>query len=296
MERTENDSLIEHVKAFYLPQETHIDVTELDGKVPVLVLPHGMTRANIPEQEIDEARGMPRRRKGTICALSIAAFVELVNRNKTDTSIIYADESDATFVAVLNDHAPGETSSPGFRDYRVSYSAQFSEEWGTWTKRANVYMSQAEFAAFLEDHVLDLLDTAAIGPQTQKVVDALGVTVASPATLRGLARDLSVRIKQQVREARNLATGETQVVFMSEHATDDGRPLVVPGAFIIGIPVFAHGPLYAIVARLRYRITEGKIAWSYSLAHPENAKRDVMQGMLAIVREKTGVLVVDGNP
>lgn len=293
--RTENDALIETVKALYHPQDLLVDVRSIENNVPVLVLPDGLRRIPIPEQEIDEARGCPRRRKGTIVALSLEALIELVNRHKSDKTVVYVDQSGPVFTAVLNDFPPGAVSSPDFRDHRIHYQAALSAEWAAWIGRSNSPMKQADFAAFLEEHVLDLLDPSGLGPTTQKVIDALGVSVATPAVLRGLARDLSVRVKQQVREARNLATGETQVVFASEHSTDDGRPLVVPGAFVIGIPVFQGGELYALVARLRYRVGEGHIMWSYSLAHADNAKRDVVQGMIASIREKTGVLVLEGR-
>jgi uncharacterized protein YfdQ (DUF2303 family) len=292
--RTEADAIIEAVEKFYVPEGYAFEVQ--DDKIPLLFLPDGMRRVTIPEQEVDEVRGCPRRRKGTIRALSLEALIELVNRHKSTRTIVYVDPDGFTFVGVLNDFAPGAEGEPGFRDHRVVYQAVLSKEWAAWTFGDSKPMRQGEFAAFLEEHVLDLLDPSGLGPATQKVIDALGVTVASPAVLRGLARDLSVRVKQQVREARNLATGETQVVFASEHATDDGRPLVVPGAFVVGIPVFEHGALYALVARLRYRVAEGVITWSYALTHPENAKRDAIDGMIATIREKTGVLVLEGAP
>lgn len=294
--RTENDAVIETVKTLYQPSMQALKVDSMQGNVPFLLVPSGIQRIPIHESEVDEARGAPRRRKGTIQVLSIEAFIDLVNRHKSDSTVVYSNDSRTEFVAVHNDHLPSACAEPGFRDHRILYAGQLSEEWRSWMGGDGKGMDQSSFAAHLEDHVLDLLDPTSIGPETQKIVDALGVSVACPAVLRGLARDLSVRIKQQVREARNLATGETQVVFASEHATEDGRPLLVPGAFVIGIPVFEHGPLYALVARLRYRISNGTIVWSYSLAHPGNAKRDVWQGMIAVVREKTGALVVEGTP
>lgn len=291
--RTEADAIIETVKRYYVPETYSFEPQ--DTSVPMLILPDGMKRVPIPEGELDEARGCPRRRKGTIVALSLEALTELVNRHKSDKAVVYVDPSGPVFTAVLNDFPPGKDCNPDFRDHRIHYQAALSPEWGAWIGSNNSPMRQAEFAVFLEEHALDLLDPSALGPSTQKIIDALGVTVATPAVLRGLARDLSVRVKQQVREARNLATGETQVVFASEHSTDDGRPLVVPGAFVIGIPVFQGGELYALVARLRYRVGEGHITWSYSLAHADNAKRDVVQGMIATIREKTGVLVLEGK-
>lgn len=291
--------------AAQLPGNPQVLQVETEGlTIPVLLLPKNLQLVDI-EKQLNEQRGAPRRLSGTARALSLDSFIALVNRYGDDDcseevmqtdadAVVYADDGSAPkLVAVLNDHAD---DAPGFRDHRVVYEPQLSDEWKAWVGANDKLVSQAEFAQFLEDHALDLVEQSSAGTGASKIIDALAVTVASPASLRALARDMQVRVKQNVKEARNLANGETEVVFASEHTDAGGRPLVVPGAFLIAIPVYVNGPLYVLVARLRYRVAEGRILWSYKLAHHESAKKDSMADMLKRLREETGALVVEGQP
>lgn len=295
--KTEAAAIIEAVTALHHIDD--IDYTDPDtGNTMSLVFaPKGMARYEVPLAEREELNGGPFRRKGNTAVKSIAAFCDLVTRHISPAVVVYADDNDQrpSLTAVINDHDPSVEGSAGFRDHRITYAPALSAEWRTWNEMNGKWMSQAQFAQFLEDHILDLTDGSNVGPTTQKTIDALGVQVASPLVLRSLARDMNVRVKMAVREARNLSSGETQVVYATENTTEDGRPLVVPGAFMIAIPVYENTDLYAIAARLRYRIVEGSgIAWSFQLTHPERARRSLMATMIDTVRSKTGALVVEG--
>lgn len=249
-------------------QSTEIQAMTIDGvdgeKAIVVGVPKHLNILDLTKQ-FDEDRGYPNRAKGIVHVASVESFCKLVNQklqhSVDETAILYYSRDKAMFEAVLNDHG----AKPGFRDYAVQLQQRFSDEWKAWTAQSGKPMAQSDFAEFLEEHTLDVIDQSSAGEKTLKTIADLAVTIASPATLRSLTRDFSVRVKQTVREARSLASGETQFLFATEHAGEDGKPLVVPGGFLIAIPVFKNGPLYTLIARLRYRLIDGKILWSFKL-------------------------------
>ena len=55
------------------------------------------------------------------------------------------------------------------------------------------------------------------------------MTIAAPAQLFDLARNLQVNENSTVREVLNLSSGEGQVLFNAEHSDAAGAPLKVPG-------------------------------------------------------------------
>jgi uncharacterized protein YfdQ (DUF2303 family) len=283
--------------------ELHPEVVEVKDPMSgasavVLLAPAGMQKIEL-QNMLDAREDHPRRRKGSVKAESTPAFVELVNRHRSAETVVYAQvgSTQPQLVAVLNDHTPGAgDSAPGWRDHRVEYQPQLSEEWKAWTAINNKLLGQEAFAEFLEDHSLDLLDESEANGSAKNVINSLGMDIASPADMHGLARDFKVSVKQQVREAKSLRTGETQINFVSEHTTETGQAIKVPGAFLIGIPVFHGGPLYTIVVRLRYRLNEGRVNWTCKLARPEDSRDDAVKDLLEEVRKATSCLLVEGTP
>lgn len=298
-EKTEAEVVADLAKRAEMRAEIMVVKDPMSGaSAAVLLAPTGMQKIEL-QNMLDAREDHPRRRKGTVKAESTEAFVNLVTRHKAPQTVIYAQtgSTQPALVAVLNDHTPGVgDAAPGWRDHRVEYTPQLSDEWKAWTAINNKLLGQEAFAEFLEDHALDLLDEGEANKAARLVIDSLGMDVATPADMHGLARDFKVSVKQQVREAKSLRTGETQINFVSEHTTETGQAIKVPGAFLIGIPVFHGGPLYTIVVRLRYRLNEGRVNWTCKLARPEDSRDDAVKDLLEEVREATACLLVEGTP
>src|SRR3546814_16310007 len=96
-------------------------------------------------------------------------------------------------------------------------------------------------------------DEDSLPEDMQKFVNAVGGRIAGPSRLMDLSVGLKVYEKANVSEAVNLASGEVQIQFTSEHVDGTGSPLKVPNLFLIAIPVFKNGQFYRLAARLRYR-------------------------------------------
>jgi len=297
--KTEGDAktIIEAVKEFHKPSWEVIgpENGHAGERATVLFAPKGMQRFDI-QAELDKRAPAPRRAVGEVKVNTLDAFIALTNRHCSPDTVVYVDGgAQPKLVSVLNDHGGG--AEPGWRDHRVIYLPALSEEWKAWEANEDKPLAQVAFAELLEDRCLDVITPASAGPKTQGIIEQLGVKAATPAELQGLAKGLSIKVDQHVKEVRRLDSGEAQIMYSEQHNGEDGKPLSVPNAFVIAIPVFFQGDAYTHVVRLRYRAREGRITWSYNVVHADQAKRDAVLDMMAALREKLPeALVIEGTP
>lgn len=238
-----------------------------------IVVPDKHSFKNITE-EIERARPSPSRKKGEIKVHSLESLLKYAeNQNATDTGYIYADSNNATITAVFNDHK--NENQTGWRDHRVSYTAENTNEFRRWFANNKKDMSQEDFAIFLEDNIADINN---------------GETVLSVA--------LSLQAKTEVNfsSSRRLDNGQVQFSYTENiDARAAGGALDVPREFTLGIRIFKNGEGYAIKARLKYRLNSGKIKFWYELDRVENAIDDAFNGYIEKLKE-CGYTILLGTP
>jgi uncharacterized protein YfdQ (DUF2303 family) len=240
---------------------------------------------------VDNWRTAPERKEGTATALTLQSLIELFNRHKDDKSAIFAETTAAPkIVAVLDYH--GDT--PRFGRHRIAYEFPASVEWPIWRENDNVSMTQADFAEFIEANVADL--DAPTSDDEFLAKELLQTTIATPAEIFSLSRGLSFSAELNIKEVRNLPNGTAQIVYDEQHKDGGGKPLVIPGAFILCVPFFFGGKVARIIARLRYKRTSGGIKWSYHLWRWQDSRREIILADLDAVREATQVPVYEGIP
>ena len=114
--------------------------------------------------------------------------------------------------------------------------------------------------------------------------------------MQELAKGLSIKVEQHVKNVRNLDTGEAQIGFSEQHS-NNGAPLQVPTAFVIAVQLFDKGPFYSIIVRLRYRLRDGSIQWSFTLVNGDDAMDNAVSDMIDKLRTALPTaLVVEGTP
>jgi uncharacterized protein YfdQ (DUF2303 family) len=238
-----------------------------DGaEAEVLVLPASLTAKSIKEL-VDENRQAPLRRRGTAELTTLGSFIAHVNLFKNADSVIFADRtpSKPALLAVIDYNRHGPDGAARYGEHRARYDFPLSEELTVWRAMNGKGMPQEAFAGWIEDHLTDVSDPAGAQQGALAFAGLFGCAFASASRLLELSRGLSVHVGARVQNHVNLSTGETAVTFAEGHADDSGRPLKIPGAFLLGIPVFRGGAPYQIPARLRYRVASGSITWSYDL-------------------------------
>ena len=281
-------------------------------------------------------RERPRRKSGTAETLTLQSLIDLTNRHKTAHSAIFADTDwkKPAILSVIDYHdlderdeaAPAEAAAPtdaagdegesdtpevgervtvlfavgneaaqpNFGKHRIHYAFPLSEEWKAWVEANEAVMTQAEFALFIEDHIADL--GAPTDAERIWLERDFQTTVATPAQLVQLSRGLQVNIDAKVKNVQTLQSGEAQIAFEETHLGADGKPLKVPGIFVLRIAPFFMGEQIDIPVRLRYRPVQGQINWFYSIYQPDKHITARVRADLRKVAEATALPAYEGRP
>ncbi len=277
------------------------DIEAPDGTAaPGLIGRDGLTF--IDDAEFDQYRDAPRRRKGRATLLDLASFIEHTNRFKDGDSLVFAnnDRRSPTMTAVLNYHRAGSDADPRFGDHRGFFAFPLSDEWKAWSGVDGEAMKMRDFAAFLEDRIIDVLPVTQVGfnDEQQRFVDALGGNrrIADPAKLMELSTGLQVFENSEVSSAVKLASGEASMTFTSQHVDAGGGQLNVPSMFVIAIPVFTNGPAYQVVVRLRYRKVGADLLFFTEMWRTDRVFDHAVDEAVEKVKADTGLPVLLGSP
>lgn len=245
------------------------------GDTHHLVLPPGYDRHDLTAA-IEKAAPTPRRKTGTVHLGDLPSFIHFVQEQAHPSNCyIYADPEARTLTAVLNEHAPEDTSEPGWRDFRAVFRAELSREFDTWFAHNKKPKEQEEFAVFLEDNIAD---------------------VHGGDDLLNVALTLQAKTEVNFSSHRRLDNGQVQLSYTE---TIDARAgagaLEIPREFDLGLRLFKNGDGYKLRARLKYRLGGGKVKFWYELDRPENAIEDAFKGYVAQASQ-TGFAVLIGKP
>lgn len=292
--KTEAEAIAEIVRENH---EARIELVEnpndlLTGKVPLLVTKAGQVASL--KKLLDEYRDEPERKSGTATMLRIESFIAHVNRHKNGDSALFAwDKGDKVSLRCVFDYHALD-GQPRFGVHRSAYEFPFSDEWLAWTGANGKVMSQAEFAEFIEARVVDMLDPSVAGNSQKKLAETIGCWFATPARMLELSRGLVVHVNGRVRQQVSLGSGETQFNFATEHTDEKGAPLKVPGALLLGIPVFRGGAPYQVAARLRYRAKES-VSWFFELHGHDKVREHAFGEACERATKETGLPLFFGS-
>lgn len=282
----------------------------------VTVSADGKPETRSIKADIDAYRWKPAFREGTATATTLASFIDLVNRHANQSSAIFVDANwkAPKMLAVIDYHVAaaksGDAGTEPERDeyvegedglaragrHRIAYAFPLSEPWKIWVANDGQYMPQADFAAFLEDHIHELAAPLATLPAEAEMAQRFKTTIAHPSDVMDLARGLDIKVGSTVKNRTKLQTGETQFTFETEHRDSEGRELTVPGLFLLSIPIFYRGEQVRLPVRLRYRVQGGAILWAYQMHRPDEAVDGMVRDDVVQVAENTNLPVFDGAP
>lgn len=271
----------------------HQDVAE-----NVIIAPVGKTLHDL-QPILDKRLADPRARTGVAKHTTLASFIAHTKRFADPAvSVMFADDSTTApaLTTVFDYHEPGYKGQPHHGRHGARYGFPLSDEWCAWKAADGKAMSQAQFAEFLETRVVDVLEPAAAGEATKKLVEQIGIALAGPSTLLTLSRGLNVRVDAKVVQAVNLSTGETQVSYEETHQGREGGSLKVPGGFAIAIPVFRGGARYQVAVRLRYRVAGAQISWLVALHRADAAFTHAFNEACDTAQKETGIPLFYGAP
>lgn len=298
-ENTQYNDILESVKQLNNPEIK--TVSHGDRSAEVLILPEGKKAYDI-KPFLDKYLTAPERRKGTATVTQLNSFIDHVNRFKDENSVIFANNNmtNPSLTAIIDYHESTFEGSPRFGEHRTHYDFPLSKEWKAWLEFDGKQLSQADFAAFIEDRIGDILHTSdgdvESDEKLKELSELLGGRFAGPSTLVAFSKNLEVNDNSRVKSSTNLSSGEGSIIYETAHVDDQGAPVKVPNMFLIGLPIFVGGDIYRVAVRLRYRIRSGSISWFYNLYRIENTFEDAFEGACNKASEETGLPLFLGSP
>ncbi len=296
---------------------------------PIAIVPQGF-KVEPVKALLDHYLMRPERKKNTVVITELSSLAEYVNRFKTGETIGYVDDRDADkpkITVVFDDHestqsvelraarprAEGEALEPAantatvdelpleseanWREFRAVYNFPLTAEWRAWSEVAPKWLSQADLAQFLEEHVIEVLDPQDPGKATLDLVSTLGLKLAGPSKLLQISRTLAITSERKLVSQRTETSGEQKFIFEEAHKDEGGAAVSIPDAFAIGVPVFRGSEtLYRVPVRLRYRLEGAKLKFNLSPMRLDQVLADAIEGAANELRTKTAILVLHGAP
>lgn len=281
-------------------QPRTIQVKDAELAADILLVPVGMKAESVAKY-IDEYRERPKRRSGIERADRLQAFIDLTNRFKSQSSVIFAkgeitDRSmAASLTAILNYHpANGVNEDADNGDHKVSYTFPISKEFNFWLGNNVEPMDQQTFALMLEERVDEM---CVADDEDRLIFNNLRPKFGDPLEILELSKNLVIYSDESVQQGGNLATGEREIKFSAVHSAKDksGKPVTVPDFFMLRIPVFAGETPVKIPARLRYRRKGEGLVWFYDLYRVDQVFETAFDAALAVVKSQTGLSLFMGQ-
>lgn len=270
----------------------------------------------MPASFFDTYRPHPKLRAGTAHFTRIESLIDHVNRFSSPESALFAvdDMARPRLTAVLDYHERvnepvsvgvvnhNEDAKPAWGLHRAVFDFPLSPEWQAWCKSNRKAMDNVEFAEFLEDRFVEIAyvyEHTALHEDIEKLIGAYGRSaLGTPNAIYALTEGLTIGENVIVGAHTKLANGAAQLTLKTEQtgATNArGETVDVPAAFIINIPIFAHGEPQQIAVRLRYR-TSGGLRFFYELWGVERVFERAFSDACRTASDMTGLPLFYGAP
>jgi uncharacterized protein YfdQ (DUF2303 family) len=270
-----------------LTRETIQEITRLSlagQEIKAITIPDGTNGlvAVIGGQTVDLTPFRPLRpdRKRVLVNLySVESFIEYVNEHKGENTRIFASLSKApyTMTAAIDYHAMTPAGLPEFITHLAVLTLRTTDEWDRWSAKDKVAVNQIEFAEFVEENSLDIIDP-------------------NSATMMEIALSLQSNNEVRWKSAVRLNSGAVHLEFQDDAKAMAGKDgaLNIPELFKINLAVFRGLEERTIEARFRYRLRSGSIALFYQLVRPQKLIDAMVLDAMLKVKSETNLPVFDG--
>jgi uncharacterized protein YfdQ (DUF2303 family) len=250
-------------------------VTKTEAGREYAVLPEGARL-----QVLDELREFPVRAKGNVQVSELDSFIRYVKAFGGKTRIFASIDKEsgrASFNAILDYHEAQE-GKPGWCEHKLTLSPALSVEWQRWLAANRAHMNQEQFAEFVEDNSGDVVEP-------------------SGAQMLEIAKTLEAKTSVEFKSGVRLENGDHQLRYASQttgRAGGNGE-LEIPALFALGLVIFDGGPGYKVSAKLRYRITDGRLVLWFDLINPHKVVDAACKEILATIKTETEIEAFIGS-
>ena len=251
---------------------------------PVIDGPHGARHILVPEGFRLETAHDPHALPPHIVKTAVvvdqrASLSAYVNRFSDARSILIADYDAGSIKAVLDWHfdnavVDGGSLDPQPREHTCTLKLRPSEEFKRWAEMENSFHGQAEFAAFLEENAVDVIDP-------------------EPAVLIEISRDLEGTQGVTFKSSTRLENGDRSFVYETE--TRAKGDIKVPREFVLSIPLYEGEEPVPLRCAFRWRINGGQLQMGFIWRRVEYQRRAHFAQIATAASEETGRPVFFGR-
>ena len=224
------------------------------GSQPYLIL-----KDNQKVEDLERLLPHPVRKRGSVSIDRADSFIRYVNAHQiTGATAIYQSTTsagDLQFKAIIDDHEIGDKGQANWQQHKVHFTPKLSREWRIWNEVNERDVSQEQFAQFIERNMPDIADPAG-------------------STLLEIVRTLESKKNVNFKSGIRLDNGDFSIQYEETSTAKAGEKgtLDIPQIITLSIPVYDGGAPYAIEARFRYRINEGRLRMWYELVRIQDIR------------------------
>ena len=242
-------ALIEAVRQTNVPADLTPDVPQ------IMVVPAGAVAF---QPDLSAWRVAPTRATGTYRPATVEAFQAVTELYAYDATTVWVHPTSGKVVAVFDDNADG----PGWQQHRAELTLKKTPEWEYWAAKNNTMMSQEDFAEHIEGGLEEIAR-----PDAADVLE--------------MAQSFHASHEASFRSQKRLATGEVQFLYDEQIKATAGTAgqLTVPTTILLSIAPFIAEDAVKITARLRFRLSSGKLTLGYILDRPDAVLRTALEGV-----------------
>lgn len=222
---------------------------------------------NYDLEDLEKFYPTPRRIKEKIGLASVDSFIEYTNKFKNESTTIIAASEPPVYnvVALVDYHTP---ESPSWKSHQVVLACQLSNEWKVWEGGNKKSYSQLDFANFIEDNMIDIVDPCG-------------------ADLLEVVRNLEIKRNVNFKSAINLNNGNYQLSYQEEDSTTG--VIQVPSEITIAVAPFKYGELIGVKVKIRYTMKDGRLNFVYNIIRPHLVVDHAFAQIVDKIKESTGI-------
>jgi len=234
-----------------------------DARNAFAVLPDGFTA-----QSLEHLQDAPNLITADRSFRDIKSLGEYLGRFEKADSIAFADWRAKLIRVNIDYHS---SRSPSHNRHAATFRAEHSTDWSKWRRVHDKPMNQIEFGRFLEER-------------------AHNITKPDPASMVDLAMNFEVHRSVKFKSSIRLSNGLRQLHYLEE---DEAKGLItVPDKIEILVPVFDGMEPDRIIARFRYRISDGRLALFVSFDNLDDIERTAFDRCVAALHVERGKLLI----
>lgn len=238
----------------------------LDHELPITaVVLRGDQKVHLIDSRDYDAR--PIRVEYNLNLYTVADFLAYVEKHRIGSETVNPWNPhiflcrDSLMATCVFDHHEADLAAR--RKATCNHQLVWSKEIEPWRAIEGKGLSQIAFAEFIQDHELEFL----------KPLSSEMLTMASQFEATSSARFSS---------KHNLTTGEIDLSYKLEN--QEQGTVKVPDVFTIGVPVFKGGPVYELAVRLRYRVRDNAVTFSFKFKNLDRVVDDAWKAVVTQIR------------